>query len=72
MYFLSEVLPCYSADAIELLKHPHELLCFHIGLGAFGCLALMLEAQVLSEVQEVLSIDWRPIVAAHDHWYSKR
>ena len=28
------------------------------------CLALMLEAQVLNEVQEVMSIEWRSIVTA--------
>lgn len=35
-----------------------------MGLRVLGCLALMLEAQVLNEVQEVMSIEWRSIVTA--------
>ena len=53
------------------LEHQYKLFCRLIGLGAFGCLKFLLEAQVLSEVEEVLSFKWRPVVATNDHGYSK-
>ena len=59
------------AYAVKFLKHQHKLFCLLIGLGVFGCLTLLLKAQVLAEVWDVLSFEWRPIVTANNRGYSK-
>ena len=64
VYLLLEIRSRQLAYLVQLLMHSQELLGLCIGLQIQWRLSLMIKAQVLAEVTEVLN------VTAYRHWYA--